>query len=64
MIAAVNASTAVKWYFEEDHSDAASRLLSPAHTLLAPDLRFPNLRTSPGRMCAVVTRRPHTHAKL
>ena len=38
MIAAVDASTAVKWYFEEEYSDAASRLLSPAHTLLAPDL--------------------------
>jgi predicted nucleic acid-binding protein len=38
MITAVDASTAVKWYFEEEYSDAASRLISPAHTLLAPDL--------------------------
>jgi predicted nucleic acid-binding protein len=38
MIAAVDASAAVKWYFEETHSDDASRLLSPTHTLLAPDL--------------------------
>ncbi len=38
MIATVDASTAVTWYFEEEHSDAAARLLNPAHTLLAPDL--------------------------
>ncbi|MGD9894379.1 MAG: type II toxin-antitoxin system VapC family toxin [Dehalococcoidia bacterium] len=38
MIATVDASTAVKWYFEKEYSDAASRLFSPAHTLLAPDL--------------------------
>jgi predicted nucleic acid-binding protein len=38
VIAAVDASTAVKWYFEEEYSEAASQLLSPAHTLLAPDL--------------------------
>ena len=38
MIATVDASTAVKWYFEEEHSDAATRLLDPAHILLAPDL--------------------------
>lgn len=38
MIATVDASTAVKWYFEEEYSDAASRLLTPVHVLLAPDL--------------------------
>ena len=37
MIATVDAGTAVTWYFEEEHSDAATRLLDPARTLLAPD---------------------------
>ena len=38
MIVVVDASSAVKWYFEEEYSDDATRLLHPAHTLLAPDL--------------------------
>ncbi len=38
MIAVADASIAVKWYFEEQYSDDAARLLHPTHTLLAPDL--------------------------
>ncbi|MGH2586569.1 MAG: type II toxin-antitoxin system VapC family toxin [Dehalococcoidia bacterium] len=38
MIAAVDASIAVKWYFREEHREAALRLLDEQHTLLAPDL--------------------------
>ena len=34
----VDASVAAKWFFEEDHSDAAIRLISPRRRLLAPDL--------------------------
>lgn len=41
MIVTVDASVAVKWYFEEELSDVAARLLSPTHTLLAPDLLIP-----------------------
>lgn len=38
MIAAVDASVAVKWYFREEYREAALRLLGPQHSLLAPDL--------------------------
>lgn len=38
MIVAVDASVAVKWYFREEHREAALRLLGEQHTLLAPDL--------------------------
>jgi predicted nucleic acid-binding protein len=38
MIAAVDASVAVKWYFREEYREAALRLLDEQHTLLAPDL--------------------------
>lgn len=45
----VDASVAVKWYFE---SDVATRLLDSAHTLLAPDLliaEFANVAWKYGR---------------
>jgi predicted nucleic acid-binding protein len=38
MIAVVDASAAAKWYFEEEYSEDAARLLSDQHSLLAPDL--------------------------
>ena len=38
MIAVVDASAAAKWYFEEEYSEDAARLLSDRHSLLAPDL--------------------------
>jgi predicted nucleic acid-binding protein len=38
MIAVVDASSAVKWYFPEEHRSAALRLLTEEHHLLAPDL--------------------------
>ena len=34
----IDASVAAKWFFPEEHSAAAMRLLSPRNTLLAPDL--------------------------
>lgn len=34
----VDASVVAKWFFSEEHSPASQRLLSPRHTLLAPDL--------------------------
>jgi predicted nucleic acid-binding protein len=34
----VDASVAVKWFVPEGHADAARRVLSPNHELLAPDL--------------------------
>jgi len=34
----VDASVAVKWLVPESHADAARRILSPNHELLAPDL--------------------------
>jgi len=34
----VDTSIAVKWYFPEEHQDAALRVLSDLHTLSAPDL--------------------------
>jgi len=34
----VDASVAVKWLVPESHADAARRVLSPNHELLAPDL--------------------------
>jgi len=34
----VDASVAVKWLVPEGHADAARRILSPNHELLAPDL--------------------------
>jgi predicted nucleic acid-binding protein len=34
----VDASVAAKWFFPEDHSAAAMKLLSPRNTLLAPDI--------------------------
>jgi predicted nucleic acid-binding protein len=35
---AVDASVVAKWFFPEEHSSAARRLLSARRTLLAPDL--------------------------
>ena len=35
------ASIAVKWYVPEIHTEAAARLLDPAHELHAPDLILP-----------------------
>ena len=40
---AVDASIAVKWFLPEIHDDAALRLLEGDHTLLAPDLLFPEV---------------------
>jgi len=37
----VDASIAVKWYVPEIHTEAAARLLDPAHELHAPDLILP-----------------------
>lgn len=34
----VDASVVAKWFFPEEHSSESRRLLSPRHTLLAPDL--------------------------
>jgi predicted nucleic acid-binding protein len=34
----VDASVAVKWFIPESHAEAAARLLSTPHELLAPDL--------------------------
>lgn len=39
----VDASVAVKWYLPEIHSEAADRLLTGTHELLAPDLLYPEI---------------------
>jgi predicted nucleic acid-binding protein len=39
----VDASVAVKWFLPEPHADAARRLLDGGHTLMAPDLLFPEV---------------------
>ena len=36
----MDASVAIKWLLPEVHSEAALRLLSPDHSLIAPDLFF------------------------
>lgn len=36
----VDSSVAVKWFLPEDHTDAASRLLSGNHRLMVPDLLY------------------------
>lgn len=41
MNSVVDASVAVKWYFAEEYSDAATRLLNAAQALSAPDLLVP-----------------------
>ena len=39
----VDASVAAKWFFAEEHSSEARRLLSKSHELLAPDLIWSEL---------------------
>jgi predicted nucleic acid-binding protein len=39
----VDASIAVKWFLPEIHGDAAVRLLGGDHSLVAPDLLFPEV---------------------
>lgn len=39
----VDASVAVKWLVQEEHSLAASRLLEPRYSRLAPDLLLPEM---------------------
>ncbi|HEY0544764.1 MAG TPA: type II toxin-antitoxin system VapC family toxin [Pyrinomonadaceae bacterium] len=43
MIYVVDASTAVKWYVPEKHSDEAQLLLDTQHELFAPELILPEL---------------------
>lgn len=43
MIYVVDASTAVKWYVPENHSDEAELLLDAQHELYAPELIIPEL---------------------
>ena len=39
----VDASTTVKWYVPENHSDEAELLLNPQHEIFAPELIIPEL---------------------
>jgi predicted nucleic acid-binding protein len=46
----VDASVALKWFFPEVHSDAARRLLTGEHELLAPSLLFVEVGNALWRM--------------